>query len=179
MIRSTQTMRVAVLGFAITALAWSGCGGSDSGATGGSAAGGNEAGNSSGGSAGEAGAAGTSNGITSCGSFEGSPKQCIAGQYCSDETLSICDSGCLSNTNCTADQQCDKSSGGNVGVCQNVASKDCTAFVAKCKSCNPAANDAQCNTQCEQVSAACAACAVSANCSDVDMTCATPCGLSG
>lgn len=72
-------------------------------------------------------------GVTPCGTFGGSAKSCQAGQYCSDETLSKCDSGCLSNTNCASDQTCKKGDG-NVGNCVNVPTTGVGAQVgATCK----------------------------------------------
>jgi hypothetical protein len=72
------------------------------------------------GPAGGGGGTGTSvQGITACGDFGGSPKKCQPGQYCKDESLSMCENGCLSNVNCASDQYCDKSTGMTVGNCEN------------------------------------------------------------
>lgn len=54
----------------------------------------------------------TRSGVTDCG--EGA--KCQAGQYCADPRFSECSVGCLSNTNCAADQKC-VSVGDGVGKC--------------------------------------------------------------
>ncbi len=108
-----------------------------------------------------------SNGVTACGNFGGSPKQCIAGQYCSDQTLSTCDLGCLSDVNCASNQQCDKTgAGGQIGGCHNKVptEKDCVTFVSKCKACNTTLTDQQCQQMCTGVSAACVSCINTSNC---------------
>ena len=105
------------------------------------------------------------NGVTPCGNFGGSAKQCIAGQYCSDQTLSMCDLGCLSDTNCTSMQQCDKTgAGGQIGACHGKVDKDCVTFVSKCKACNISFTDQQCQQMCTGVSPACVSCINTSNC---------------
>lgn len=169
---------VALLG--IASLVFVACGSDDngggtpaSGGSGGSGQGGTgQGGSGQGGSAGSS----TSNGITPCGNFGGSAKQCIAGQYCQDETLSICANGCLSDTNCTSDQLCSKEASQNIGSCQaKPAGKDCAAFILKCKTCQPNATDAQCQQLCDAVSTACVDCVKDANCTD--NTCDSVCGM--
>jgi hypothetical protein len=140
------------------------CGGSEStdGAGGGGSSGNNTS-TSSGGS----------NGTTPCGAVDGSPKQCIAGQYCKDETLSICDNGCLSNSNCASDQQCMKDSGANVGSCQGTATKDCATFITKCQACQGGSSCTQ--AFCDAASAECITCVNNSNCGQgCDSACGAP-----
>lgn len=44
---------------------------------------------------------------------------CTAGQYCEDPIFSTCTNGCLTNSNCSSDQECVKDAGQNAGTCQN------------------------------------------------------------
>jgi len=66
-------------------------------------------------------------GFTACGDFPSGPVTCQPGQYCEDPIFSKCESGCLANDNCAADQECVKEGGNNVGTCQNKVVSGCPA----------------------------------------------------
>lgn len=60
-----------------------------------------------------------SSGQTSCGSLAtGESVSCQPSQYCADSILTRCESGCLSDMNCTGNETCAKESGQNSGFCQ-------------------------------------------------------------
>jgi hypothetical protein len=152
------------------------CGDDDSGGAAGAGTGGSGGTASGQGGSGQAGTGGssTSPGVTSCGNFPDQlPKTCIAGQYCEDEIVSKCTSGCLSEANCTDNQLCVKTSG-NVGDCQAKPSgKDCAAFLAKCTACG---GGAQCTQQmCDALSTECVNCVKDINCTDTK--CDALCGF--
>jgi len=124
---------------------------------------------------------GSANGVTPCGAFDGSPKSCPAGQYCADETLSICENGCLSNTNCADDQLCQKDPGYDVGTCQNTGSAvSCADLCAKLQACDPAITQAQCDQACAGLNDTCKSCIVGANCTELNdgTACYAECGVS-
>ncbi|MBL8957059.1 MAG: hypothetical protein JNK82_40170 [Myxococcaceae bacterium] len=122
-------------------------------------------------------------GVTSCGTTN---KECQAGQYCSDETFGYCSAGCLSNNNCSAEQQCIKPAGVNEGTCQSgvvqgtaggagggSTTPDCTAFCSRMTTCGFMGD---CATLCARVSGACRQCTVDApSCASVDTSCEAPC----
>lgn len=59
-------------------------------------------------------------GFTPCGDFVasfGERNVCNPNQYCADQTFSTCLMGCLSEYNCTDNQQCVKDEGADVGTC--------------------------------------------------------------
>jgi hypothetical protein len=70
---------------------------------------------------------GTTRGYSDCGSNSGSLVRCQPGQYCSDSVLSLCNSGCLTDNNCSSNQVCEKQGGNNVGTCQNTSTAACSA----------------------------------------------------
>ncbi len=123
------------------------------------------------------------NGITGCGT---TGKVCQAGQYCSDETFGYCSAGCLSNNNCSSEQECIKPAGQNEGTCQSGvhgtaggagggggSSPDCTAFCSRMTTCGFTGD---CAVLCGRVSSACRQCTVDApSCASVETGCESPC----
>ncbi len=135
-------------------------------------------GSSSGASGTTSSSSGGTSGVTSCGTFGNSAKSCQAGQYCKDETLSICENGCLSNNNCAADQTCDKTSGATVGNCVNKApttTTTCADLCKKGKACEPTLDVARCEGACTGLAEACKACLVSKACSAPSSACDAEC----
>jgi hypothetical protein len=67
---------------------------------------------------------GLAQGFTPCGNFLapfGQSVTCHPNQYCGNVTFSDCVVGCLSNYNCSHDQVCLKTDGGDIGSCQDPA----------------------------------------------------------
>ncbi len=88
-------------------------------------------------------------GAQACGTtFEGAPVVCKAGQYCQDQNLAICESGCLSDDNCASNQTCVKTSGANVGACQNVSSPE--PDVTSTPDQGPGPTDTPCRSACDE-----------------------------
>lgn len=80
--------------------------------------------------------ASSDNGNTECG-----VQRCSAGSYCLNLT---CAPGCLSETNCTSSESCEKQGGNSVGSCQakstavhDTPEPDCDAFAKKAEACDP------------------------------------------
>lgn len=130
----------------------------------------------------------SANGVTACGNNLREDVKCQAGQYCEDQTLSICTDGCLSNTNCADDQECIKADGENKGSCQKKvgggsssssssssggggATQD--AFCEKAQACDTSITDAQCAQLYAATNDACHECVVDSNCG---AGCDTVCG---
>lgn len=138
--------------------------GADSGAAGGGGAGGGSSGRT---------------GVTACGSFpDNQPKSCQAGQYCSDERISRCQAGCLSDNNCAGNQTCDKSGGTNTGSCVNVApatTTTCADLCKKAKACNPQLDTAQCEGGCVGFTEECKACVIRQTCNASRDACKAEC----
>jgi hypothetical protein len=129
-------------------------------------------------SSGTSGTSGGTSGVTSCGTFGNSAKSCQAGQYCKDETLSICENGCLSNNNCAGDQACDKSNGATVGNCVNKApttTTTCADLCKKGKACEPSLDVARCEGACTGLSEGCKSCVISKACSAPASACDAEC----
>lgn len=125
------------------------------------------------------GAAASPRGVTSCGSFpDNQPKRCQAGQYCADERVSRCETGCLSDDNCASNQTCDKSSGGSVGACLNTApatTTSCADLCKKAKACSPQLDTAQCEGGCIGLTEDCKACVVRQPCTASRDACKSVC----
>ncbi len=114
----------------------------------------------------------THTGITDCGNFPDGPKQCQAGQYCSDEGFSECSNGCLSNNNCASDQTCQKPGSEDVGICEN----NVTGPVSSCGNgvCEAGESSTTCAPDC-QATAVCGngVCEVGENSSSCAVDCQT------
>lgn len=124
-------------------------------------------------------AAGGQSGVTACGSFpDNQAKSCQAGQYCSDERISRCQDGCLSDNNCAGNQTCDKSGGSNTGTCLNVApatTTSCADLCKKAKACNPQLDTAQCEGGCVGFTEECKACVIRQTCNAPRDACKAEC----
>ncbi len=131
-------------------------------------------------------------GFTACGDFPSGPVTCQPGQYCEDPIFSKCESGCLSNDNCSADQECVKTGGDNVGSCQNkvvsgcpatpcpdgtvcqdgtcvpVSTGSCADFCAKAVSCDPETDMTLCMAMCSAAPASCVSCVIGATCASLE-----------
>jgi len=164
MMLTRSTLIVAVV--AVLGLASAGCGGNSGSPAPNNGAAGNGGGNN---------AAGSNstynnnpgNGITACGDFPDGPKSCQAGQYCSDQTFSRCEAGCLSDTNCASNQTCQKASGATTGSCQNKpTSTDCGPVCDRILPCETSLPRNTCLQLCAGFNEACKQCILGANCNN-------------
>lgn len=122
-------------------------------------------------SSGSSGTGTAQSGSTSCGS-----STCQAGTYCVNEGSGSCTSGCTSNQNCPSGSTCkDVSTTTKVGTCSEVATKNCPAFIEKCKACGGGENCTQ--ASCDKLSSKCVSCVSDTNCSDG--TAFEKCGCTG
>lgn len=124
----------------------------------------------------------TANGITPCGNFPDGPKSCQAGQYCADEGFSECQNGCLSQTNCTSAQTCQKAPAEDVGSCQgSTPTVTCADVCAKLQACDPSVTQAECDQFCAGTNDVCKSCLVGENCPALleGTACMAECGVEG
>jgi len=139
---------------------------------------GNGAGSGDGGSSGSSAEPGDRTGITPCGNFPDQvAKTCQAGQHCTDERISQCQAGCLTDNNCPKSATCSLET--STGICKNVApapSKvSCDDLCKHIQACVPSVTAAQCAQICAGYNDACKACLLNANCSAPKSACDAEC----
>ena len=122
--------------------------------------------------------AGSRTGITPCGNFpDRIAKSCQAGQHCTDEGFSKCDTGCLTDNNCPQSATCAIT--GASGICQNTApapgTVSCDDLCKHVQACAPTVTAAQCAQLCAGYNETCKKCVLQANCSAPKTACDTQC----